>query len=84
MIKSATFAGIDSTRLSDEEREHLTKFYYDHPSDFKIINIESGNPGLAQTSVAVDTLEDLHRIERTPQPDGARPETNAGLSSKAI
>lgn len=83
MIKSATFAGIDSTRLSEEEREHPTKVYYDHPTDFKIMNIESGDPGLAQVNVAVDTLEDLHRIEKTPQSSEARPERDAGASSKS-
>ncbi len=65
MLNSKTFAAIDSGRLSLDDKEHVTKFYYDHPSEFRIFNIESSHPELANTSLVVDTLEDLRRLEET-------------------
>lgn len=65
MINAATFAAIDVAQLTSEEREHVTKVYYNHPARFKIINIESEDSRLADTSLAVDTLEDLRRLEKT-------------------
>jgi spore coat polysaccharide biosynthesis protein SpsF len=63
LLRASTFLNIDQTKLSDEEREHLTKFYYNNPNDFEIINISSGDPALANTSLVVDTLDDLHSLE---------------------
>ncbi len=63
MLNSATFAAIDPNRLTAEEKEHLTKVYYDHPTEFAIINIESADASLAEECFAVDTLEDLRRLE---------------------
>jgi len=63
LIKSDAFAGIDSQRLSPAEKEHVTKFYYNHPAEFRIINISSENPALAEVNLAVDTIDDFHRLE---------------------
>lgn len=64
MIRSSRFAQIDPELLSAEEREHITKFYYNHGHEFRILNLESENSALAQQSFAVDTFEDLERLER--------------------
>jgi spore coat polysaccharide biosynthesis protein SpsF len=64
LVNARTFAGIDAARLTYEEKEHLTKFFYNHPTEFRIINIDSGKPELAELSYAVDTVDDLHRLER--------------------
>lgn len=50
----------------DEELEHVTLFLYRHPDRFRIANVESGNAALAETSMAVDTIEDLQRLEGLP------------------
>lgn len=71
MLKSAIFAAIDPNRLNPDEKEHVIKVYYDHPTEFKIINLELADPGLADTSFAVDTLEDLYRLEKTLRSGGA-------------
>jgi spore coat polysaccharide biosynthesis protein SpsF len=63
MINAATFAAIDPNQLSAEEKEHLTKIYYNNPTRFSIINIESSDPEASQKSFVVDTLEDLRRLE---------------------
>ena len=65
LINSDTFARIDSRLLSAEEKEHVTRFYYNHPAEFRIINLTSENPGLAEVNFAVDTVDDFHRLEET-------------------
>jgi len=67
MLRTESFIKIDPARLSAEEAEHLTKVYYHHPHEFNIINIESGDPSLAQVCYTVDTIEDLLRLERSLQ-----------------
>lgn len=64
MLNAKPFAAIDSANLTQEEQEHLTKVYYNHSDRFKIINLESGNPALANESFALDTIEDLRRLEK--------------------
>lgn len=64
LLNAATFAGIDGSKLSSDEKEHVTSVYYRNPEHFKIINIESSDPNGATRSFAVDTLVDLSRLEK--------------------
>jgi spore coat polysaccharide biosynthesis protein SpsF len=64
MLNAKSFAAIDSANLTQEEQEHLTQVYYNHSDRFKIINLESGNPALANESFVLDTIEDLRRLEK--------------------
>ena len=63
LIRVSTLLNIDHSELSASDLEHVTPFYYRNPSRFNIVNIESGNPKLAERNLAVDTLDDLRRIE---------------------
>jgi spore coat polysaccharide biosynthesis protein SpsF (cytidylyltransferase family) len=63
MICARTFSKIDPTRLSDDEREHVTKFYYSHPTEFKILNLENKDATYGDLNFTVDTIEDLRRLE---------------------
>lgn len=70
MLRSETFAAIPGDLLSEEEQEHVTKYYYNHPDRFRMLNLESGDPRLGQMSHVVDTIDDLRRLERmTPADD---------------
>lgn len=81
MINAATFARIDPNQLqSADEKEHVTRVFYNHPEKFEIINIESGDPELAKVSWAVDTLEDLLRLESTARPERSSQEQVSGLA----
>ena len=60
LIRSGPFAALRSDLMVDSEREHPTSFYYDD-SGFEIVNVENENP--RGVDVAVDTIEDLRRIE---------------------
>jgi spore coat polysaccharide biosynthesis protein SpsF len=62
LIRTAALA-IDERELDAEDREHVTRFMHRHPDRFRIRNVESGDPTLAAQNLAVDTLEDLQRLE---------------------
>jgi spore coat polysaccharide biosynthesis protein SpsF len=64
VVRTARFAAIDTAALSADEHEHVTRCYYAQPERFVIRNIESSDPSAAGTSLAVDSLEDLQRLER--------------------
>ncbi len=63
LINGATLAAIDARELDAEDREHVTRFLHRRPERFRIRNVESGDPTLAALELAVDTLDDLHRLE---------------------
>ena len=63
LINAATLAAIDARELDADDREHVTRFLHRQPQRFKLKNVESGDPSLASLELAVDTLEDLHRLE---------------------
>lgn len=59
LVKSETFLLVDSEKLSDLEKEHLTRHFYEHHERYKIYNIERGNRSYLRESYTVDTVEDL-------------------------
>lgn len=63
LVRAAAFAALEPTRLSPAQREHATAAFYDHAAKYRILNVPSGDPALAQESLVVDTLEDLARLE---------------------
>lgn len=64
LINAQTFANVDIAMLSADEKEHVTKVFYAHPDHYQIINIISSDSKLVEQSLAVDTIEDLRRLER--------------------
>lgn len=66
LINRRTFAGLDPSQLDEEDREHVTRFFYRHPDRFRIGNVASNDDGLAALDFAVDTVDDLARLERMP------------------
>lgn len=77
LIRTATLLAVEPSELTDEDREHVTPFFYRHPERFAIRSIESGDADLASQSLVVDTIKDLQRLERPSgggRP-GASPET---------
>jgi spore coat polysaccharide biosynthesis protein SpsF len=67
LIRVDTFLKINPAELSAHDQEHVTPFYYRQPERFHIVNVASGDPRLADLSFAVDTLEDLRRLEKVPE-----------------
>ncbi len=69
LIRVSTFMALDQSQLTVEDREHVTQFYYRHPERFCIVNVASGNPQLAESNLAVDTLDDMQRLEQLSPED---------------
>jgi spore coat polysaccharide biosynthesis protein SpsF (cytidylyltransferase family) len=64
LLFAPTFLRIDADRLSDVQREHVTRVYYDKPGEFHIVNVFSADPAEARLNLAVDTVEDLLALEK--------------------
>jgi len=69
VIRASTLRAIDAADLSEDDREHVTPFFYRNAERFGIVNVSSGAPALAATSVAVDTPADLARLEALADAD---------------
>lgn len=64
LIRAQTLLKIRSDSLTANEAEHVTPVFYLHPERYRIFNVTSGNPHWSDKSLAVDTLDDLRRLER--------------------
>lgn len=62
LIRASTLLGLPSDELTAEDREHVTAFLYRRAQDYAVRNIESP-ARTAADSLAVDTIEDLRRLE---------------------
>jgi spore coat polysaccharide biosynthesis protein SpsF len=63
LIRATTLTSLPESELTAHDREHVTPFIHRHPERFRILNVQSGDPGRAALSVAVDTIEDLNALE---------------------
>jgi len=68
VLRVKTLESVDASRLSPEDREHVTRFFYSHPEEFRILNLQAGERHNLEPGGAVDTIEDLRRLERTGRP----------------
>lgn len=63
LISAASLAGLRDEDLDAEDREHVTRVFHRNREKFRVSNVESGDPSLAQQELAIDTIDDLHRLE---------------------
>jgi spore coat polysaccharide biosynthesis protein SpsF len=63
LLNADRFRQIDAEALTGNQREHVTKYYYDHAREFRILNIEATDPSYSKLDFVVDTLADLRRVE---------------------
>lgn len=72
LIRRSALLAVDADAVTPEEREHVTPFFYSRPDRYRIRNVGSGSAALAAESFAVDTPEDLARLEGTSRLDQSR------------
>lgn len=58
VVTLAALERVASASDDAEDREHVTRFFYRHPEDFRIRNVAAGRD-LADVQLAVDNAEDL-------------------------
>jgi spore coat polysaccharide biosynthesis protein SpsF len=63
LIRSETFLGLDDASLSASDREHVTTVFYRFPDRYKIVSFEMNGSGYGEAGYAVDTIDDLKRLE---------------------
>lgn len=64
ILRVSAMLAIDPAELTPADREHVTPVFYRQPDRFRIVNVASDQPVPGKSSVAVDTIDDLHRLER--------------------
>lgn len=64
LIRVSALHGIRMEETTLNDQEHVTPFFYRQPDRFRIVNVESGDRRLAEIGLAVDTIEDFHRLEQ--------------------
>ncbi len=63
IIKTDSLKKIMGLTADSCDNEHVTRFFYKNPEKFRILNFESGRSELREVRLAVDTEEDLERID---------------------
>lgn len=63
IIKTDSLKKIMGLTADSCDTEHVTRFFYKNPEKFRILNFESGRSELRKVRLAVDTEEDLERID---------------------
>jgi len=63
LLNAETFQSINVDALTDDQREHVTKYYYEHAEKFRILNIETTDSSYSKLDFVVDTVDDLRRVE---------------------
>jgi spore coat polysaccharide biosynthesis protein SpsF len=63
LLNAKKFSEIARSRLTADDCEHVTKYYYTHAEEFRILNLENLDTNYARLNFVVDTLDDLRRVE---------------------
>jgi spore coat polysaccharide biosynthesis protein SpsF len=72
VLLSETFIGLCNELVTDEQREHITKYFYESPECFRIVNFTSGG-NFNLFSMCVDTAADRDKIEFVLEQIGNKP-----------
>ena len=65
VVNSRSFLGIPQESLMEDDREHVTKYFYRSPDSFNILSLVTDDESLCSGRLVVDTPEDLRSIEDT-------------------
>jgi spore coat polysaccharide biosynthesis protein SpsF len=64
VVRTSELAAVADEALNDDDRAHVTPFFYRHAERFRIRSVEAGpDIDVPPVDVAVDTVDDLHRLE---------------------
>ena len=74
VLLTKTFLQVCDRLLSADQQEHVTKFYYENPTDFRITSFTCGKD-YGKLNLSVDTAQDFARIDAILELSGNRPGT---------
>lgn len=64
VIRTGTLRRILDRDVTAHQQEHITRYFYDHPADFRIVNLPAPTATFACPGFAVDTESDLAMLDR--------------------
>lgn len=67
IVKRRLFTEWNQRDLSAEQREHVTKAFYDNARELNIVGMESDDPADGKTSFVIDTWDDYQRLALTSE-----------------
>ena len=70
IILAEALRTIDMSEMNDDEKEHVTPFFYNHLERFRIVNMSCDPPAGFHPGYVIDTPEDLRRLEAETPPTG--------------
>jgi spore coat polysaccharide biosynthesis protein SpsF len=62
-VRTDVFRALNSNKLTSDQREHVTKVFYDQPDRWRLRSVICEDPGWASVRMVVDHLEDLRALE---------------------
>ncbi len=62
-IRSESFGKLRSSSLTPDQREHVTKVFYDRPDVWRVRSVICAEPRWAAVRMVVDQLDDLRALE---------------------
>ncbi len=63
IISKKSLQSISKFDLPQKNKEHVTSYFYEHPTDFKIYNVRNDN-NLQSLNLCVDEPSDLQKIQK--------------------
>lgn len=77
-VRGDIFRALDSNELTPDQREHVTKVFYDRPDAWRMRSVICSDPKWAGVRMVVDNIDDLRTLEAGVLPpafgDLAKPE----------
>lgn len=80
VLLTETFLQVCDTFSTSDQQEHVTRFYYENPSVFRIASFTSGR-NYGDINLSVDTELDFARVAAILERSGNRPGTWSELAS---
>jgi spore coat polysaccharide biosynthesis protein SpsF len=65
LVRAGALRALALRELTDEAREHVTQGFYENPDDWTIVNLTAPPGTDSEYGLAIDTLDDLRRLEVT-------------------
>ena len=62
-VRSDVFRALNSNELTSDQREHVTKVFYDRPDRWRLRSVICEDPAWANVRMVVDNLDDLRALE---------------------
>ncbi len=62
-VRTDVFRALNSNDLTPDQREHVTKVFYDRPGDWRLCSVICEDPEWAGVRMVGDHFDDLLRLE---------------------